>query len=510
MRATPEVQKLGTKTSRRSAIQAVGGASLGLLTALGATSISQSMTQIVEAAPVRVQGNSQPNIILIVADDMRADDLEDMPAANEHLIRQGCQFDQFFASVPSCAPSRASILRGQYPQNHGVLRGGEKEWGFGLFHELGRESSTIATWLQDAGYTTALFGKYLNNYPSGATPTYIPPGWNEWAGTTRAGYEKFELNEDGVLVSYHDPGHVYETDVLAAKAIDFVARTSASSTPFFMYVAPHAPHSRPVPAARHEGEFSAARPPRPPSFAHVDAGKPPWVQRLPALDTDEIARIDATYRARKETLLALDDLIAGLVEALGQAGILDNTYLVFTSDNGYHLGEHHISAGKGTAYDEAIRVPLVIRGPGLAPGRTSALASVIDLAPTIATWADVEFPAFVDGRSLTPVFSGQTGDWRKTVFAQLHRDNPDNDGPPAFRALRGDGFAYVEYSDGFRELYDLSTDPYELDSLATSVDPELITELSERVAVISRSAGAECRVAEDAPLPPELVAILGG
>jgi arylsulfatase A-like enzyme len=234
------------------------------------------------------------------------------------------------------------------------------------------------------------------------------------------------------------------------------------------------------------------------------------VQRLPALDTDEIARIDATYRARKETLLALDDLIAGLVEALGQAGILDNTYLVFTSDNGYHLGEHHISAGKGTAYDEAIRVPLVIRGPAVAPGRTSALASVIDLAPTIATWADVEFPAFVDGRSLTPVFSGQTGDWRKTVFAQLHRDNPDNDGPPAFRALRGDGFAYVEYSDGFRELYDLSTDPYELDNLATSVDPELITELSERLAVISRSAGAECRVAEDAPLPPELVAILGG
>ena len=433
---------MGTGISRRSALRVLGGASLGLAGIPDSHSGAPQLARNAQAGPLRLQEDTRPNIVLIVADDMRADDLVDMPATSALLVSQGMRFDQFFASVPSCAPSRASILRGQYPQNHGVLRGGEQEWGFGLFHELGRETSTVATWLHNAGYRTALFGKYLNNYPSGADPDFVPPGWDEWAGVTGGGYEKFELNENGVRVSYKDPENFYETDLLSAKATDFVSRTAQSGNPFFLYLAPRATHAKPVPAARHKGAFASEPPYRPPSFNERGIETSRWAQELPELNGDEIAKIDAIYRARKETLLALDELVADLVAALELTGALDNTYVVFTSDNGYHLGEHRISSGKGTAYEEAIRVPLVIRGPGVPAGGVSmAVSSVIDLAPTFATWAGVDVPSFVDGRALEPVILGDLDGWRQAVLVQLHRDNPDKvDGPPAFEALRGDAF----------------------------------------------------------------------
>jgi arylsulfatase A-like enzyme len=450
----------------------------------------------------RLRANSRPNIILIVADDMRADDLTTMPVTQALLVEQGTNFEQFFASAPSCAPSRASILRGQYPHNHGVLRGSEKHWGFALFRKLGNETSNIATWLHEAGYRTALIGKYLNNYPSGAMPNYVPPGWVEWAGVTNGGYDDFEINEGGTLVPYHERDQPYQTDVLARMATEFVSRNAQSHNPFFLYIAPRAPHAPITPATRHEGDFATAPVPRPPSFDATGVGKPSWVQEEPALDAKAMAKVDATYRARKETLLGLDELIADLVSTLERAGELDNTYIVLTSDNGYHLGEHRVVAAKGTAYEEVIRVPLVIRGPNVPPRHTSALASVIDLAPTIATWADADIPAFVDGRSLTPVLVGDSIAWRQSLLVQHYRDHPDKvDGPPGFYALRADDSVYVEYPDGLRELYDLNVDPYQLDNLADTADPQLLRALSARLAELTVCAAAACRVVEDASLP---------
>ena len=334
--------------------------------------------------------------------------------------------------------------------------------------------------------STGLIGKYLNNYPSGAAPNYIPPGWDEWIGVTNGGYEDFELNEGGALVAYRERDHPYQTDMLSAKAVDFVSRTARSGDPFFLYIAPRAPHAPATPAPRHQGQFAAAPVPRPPSFDKPGVNKPSWVNAEPPLDAKALAKVDATYRARKETLLGLDDLIAALVAALDAAAILDTTYIILTSDNGYHLGEHRIVAAKGTAYEEAVRVPLVIRGPDVPSGRTTALASVIDLAPTIASWANAEIPAFVDGRSLSPILHGDSAAWRDALLIQLYRDHPDNvEGPPAFQALRGDEFVYVEYDDGFRELYDLTVDPYELDNLAVTANPDLIQTLSERLAVLA-------------------------
>lgn len=449
-------------------------------------------------APTRERAGARPNVVLIVADDLRADELWAMPAV-QTLLDEGISFEQAFAATPGCAPSRASLLRGQYPHNHGVLRGSGDLGGFGRFRAMGNEASTLATWLQHAGYRTALIGKYLNDYPSGAEPNHIPPGWDEWAGATKGGYVGFELNENGRLVRYRKRDRAYQTDVLAEKATSYVAAAAAAGDPFFLYLAPRAPHGPATPAPRHEGAFAAESAPRPPSFDAADVtGKPRWLREATPLDTEVVAEIEAVYQGRLEALQALDDLIAGLVAALETAGALQNTYIVFTSDHGYHLGEHRIVGGKGTPYDEAIRVPLVIRGPGVAVGQTSALASLIDLAPTIAAWAGADIPRFVDGRPLQPVLQGPPAAWREAVFVTHHHNRPDRtDGPPAFRALRLDGHVYVEYTDGWRELYDLESDPFQLDNRADVVDREQLHRLAAGIEALADCAGGACRDAED-------------
>ena len=359
----------------------------------------------------------RPNIVLVVADDLRADDLASMPAVQALLVEHGVTCDQCVTLTPGCAPARASILRGQYPHNHGVLRGsGRVRRIHALPAAMGNETLTVATWLRDAGYRTALIGKYLNEYPLGAEPTHIPPGWSEWAGATREGYHGFELNTNGTLVRYRKRFRVYQTDVLAELAADFIQRAAADGDPFFLYLAPRAPHSPAKPAARHEGDCAADAAPRPPSFAAGEVhDKPGWLRQAPALSEEQIASVDATYRLRQETMKSLDELMGDLVAQLEASGVLKSTYIIFTSDHGYHLGEHRIVDGKGTPYEEAIRIPLVLRGPGLARGRSSALASSIDLAPTIADWAGAEVPAFVDGRSLHPVLPRKQADRRRGV-----------------------------------------------------------------------------------------------
>jgi arylsulfatase A-like enzyme len=443
----------------------------------------------------------RPNIVLIVADDLRADDLAAMPSVRSRLIGEGTHCEQCIAPAPGCAPARASILRGQYPHNHGVLRGSGRFGGFGVFRDQGNEASTIATWLQDAGYRTGLIGKYLNEYPVGAPANHIPPGWDEWAGATKGGYHGFELNEDGELRRYRKRDGAYQTDVLTAKAIDFVERATREGAPFFLYLSPRAPHGPATPAARHAGTFSASSAPRPPSFDPDDvSGKPEWLQIRAPLDSEQIDAVDATYRARQETLLSLDEMIAALVAVLDAAGALDQTYIVFTSDHGYHLGEHRIVGGKGTPYEEAIQVPLVVRGPDVPATNTPALASTIDLAPTIAAWAGAEVPEFVDGRSLAPVLAAgpDPDEWRAAVLVQHHHNRPERvDGPPAFKALRADGLLYVEYADGWRELYDLESDPHQLDNRVLVTHPRILDELAAGLADLAICAGGVCRSVEN-------------
>ena len=489
-----------------------------------------SVVPVVQPSESPAAAGTPPNFVVIVVDDLDSASVSYMPSVTRLLAERGATFSRFFATTPLCCPSRASLLRGQYAHSHGVLSNTGDNGGFPAFYRLGDEDSTVATWLQDAGYRTALLGKYLNRYPKGAAESHVPPGWDEWSAFASsdvdeggAYYSGYALNENGTIVRYGQQPSDYSTDVLTAKAIDFVDRTAAAGNPFFLYIAPYAPHGPSTPASRHTGAFADVRAPRVPSFEEADVSdKPAWVQALPALDGDQIALIDDHYQRRLRSLLAVDEMIASLIETLDADGVLDNTYIVFTSDNGYHLGEHGIPLGKQSPYDESIRGPLIVRGPGVAAGAVvDSFALNVDLAPTFAELASASPANVVDGRSLVPLLEGDPpNEWRHGFLVEhydrtradqrgaagkaLEREEGDAitgvapiDAPP-YLALRTEQYLYVEYANGERELYDMQTDPYQLQNLAASADPALLAELAADLDQLRVCAGAECRSVEDA------------
>jgi N-acetylglucosamine-6-sulfatase len=505
-------RKYATATSRRRLVGGVLGAALARR---GAPSTLASHSAETEAPGRR------PNIILIVLDDLDSTVVTQLPEYQELVADRGATFANFFVTTPLCAPSRASLLRGQYAHNHGLLTNTVPDGGFLAFHRLGREASTIATWLHDAGYRTALTGKYLNGFPRDVGHRYVPPGWDEWFGVTskRSLYYGFTLNENGTAVDYGDAPTDYETDVLAAKAADFVKRSTGEDTPFFLYVAPLAPHAPATDAPRHAEEFTDVQFVRPPSFNEADiSDKPTWLHAAPLLTDNQVSQVDENQRKRLRSLLPVLELLTGLMDELRTRDALENTYILITSDNGWFAGEHRLGIGKQAVYEESIRVPLVVLGPGVPAGETiKDLALNIDLAPTIAALAGVTPPAFVDGRSLMPLLQGEPPPAaRQAALIELFapadggKTQPDKDEPvasgevakdvPPYRALRTAEAVYVEYDSGERELYDLRVDPYELDNLANNADPTLITRFSTRLAELARCAGDTCRVAEDAPI----------
>jgi N-acetylglucosamine-6-sulfatase len=460
------------------------------------------------------QVNARPNIVLILTDDMRADDLAHLPAVQSLLVDQGVTLTNFLATNPSCAPARASILRGQYAHNHGVMRGKGEVGGIEQFVNDGDENSTIATWLQDAGVRTALVGKYLNGYGKGEELIYIPPGWSDWAANTREGYSRFEINQGGKLVRYRskDNAEVHSTDVLAQLSVGFIADASASQNPFFLLIAPRAPHGPAEPASRHRSAFVDASVPQTPAMNEEDVSdKPQWIARLPPLTAEDHIAMEAYHRSRLQTLLAVDELVAAVVAELEAAGTLDNTYILFTSDNGYALGDHRLMQEKGSAYRESSVLPMVIRGPGIAPGTTlDVLATQADLAPTFAEWTGAVLPEFVDGRSLAPILAGNPvpEDWRKVALIEHAESEFDNVGrKPTWTALRGTDLLYTSYNTGEQELYDLRVDPYELDNLAATTDPEILAELADRASRMATCRAETCRAIESEPLPPGLLNI---
>jgi arylsulfatase A-like enzyme len=447
---------------------------------------------------------SRPNIILILTDDLDAKSAAYMPRLKTLLADRGTTFANFFVDVSLCCPSRASILRGQYAHNTRIFTNRPPDGGFERFRALGHENSTIATWLQAAGYRTVLLGKYLNGYPSGDAPTYIPLGWDEWYGVIRGHYFDYQINENGRIVSYGSNAEEYETDVLARKATDFIRRTAAVA-PFFIYLAPFAPHGPATPAPRHQNAFAEVSAPRPPSFNEQEVGdKPLWLRNQPLLTLNQIVRIDELYRKRLQSLLAVDEMMATLIETLQSSGALENTYIFFTSDNGFHLGEHRLPQGKNTAYEEDIHVPLVVRGPNVPAGRAlEHLAGNIDLAPTFAELAGAPLPDFVDGRSLRPLLGSnppRTEAWRQALLIELGSPSQARrrrTGRPACQAVRTKEYLYVEYvGTGERELYNLHDDPYELQSSYVTADRSLLAALSSQLARLRECAGSSCRTAE--------------
>lgn len=433
-------------------------------------------------------GLRKPNFILIVTDDLDVATWSMVPRL-QALAAEGVSFSRAYVTQALCAPSRASIFTGQYPHNHGAVHNGD---GFREFFMSG-EASTLAVWLKRAGYRTGLIGKYLNGYPGDvALNTYIPPGWDEWQGrltTESARYFNYTVNENVSVVSYGARQEDYDTDVIARRAADFVKQ--AGGQPFFLYLAPQAPHDPATYANRHGGEFVRLDFPRAFSFNEADiSDKPAWLQGFPLLTATDIRRLDQFEQARLRSMLAVCDLIDLVTAALAETGELSRTYIVFTSDNGLHLGEHRISRLKGTSYEEAVRVPLTIRGPGIASGVSrDDFVMNLDLAPTVMDLANLLIPESVDGRSfvqlLAPGAQAPTG-WRTDVLVETYSLG-------VTAALRNRDYLYVEVESGEVELYEMKSDPSQMQSLHRRADRTLLDALSKRVKFLRSCRGTTCR-----------------
>jgi N-acetylglucosamine-6-sulfatase len=507
---------------------------------------SCSLPRVEQSATV-TEASDRPNVILIVTDDQTLEDTRFMPNVQRLLAREGTTFKNAFVTDSLCCPARATILRGQYAHNHQVLGNELPLGGFQKFRFLGHEDSTVATWVGDGGYRTAFVGKYMNGYAG----THTPPGWDEWYAIS-GNYLSNDLNENGRVVSY-DPERYHLDDVLAAKAEAYIGHAAtgdrpllADDRPFFMWLGTKAPHQPATPAPRHRGDFADVALPKGPSFDEEDVSdKPAWIRDNPRLDAQRTSYMERLYQKRLESLQAVDEMVARLVKALRTAEELDNTYIFFMSDNGFHLGEHRLGAGKWTAYEEDVRVPLIVRGPGVTRGAVrEELVLDTDLAPTIAQIAGTQAPPFVDGRSLMPLLGGESPEsqsWRSAFLIEAAAEfagvptppfvdessirplltgdplpedwrrasdrgswTSEDWGRPGLEAVRTQDYLYVEYENGDRELYDLREDPSQTENLlgggADGGDPEVTGSLKERLGDLKGCAGVACREAEDSDL----------
>jgi N-acetylglucosamine-6-sulfatase len=442
--------------------------------------------------------DDRPNVVLILVDDMRTDDLARMPATNALLVDAGTTFTNAYATFPLCCPSRASILSGQYPHNTGVLGNKAPLGGFSKFDD----TNTMGTWLNSTGYTTGYFGKYLNEYPI-AAPDYVPPGWDVWEALTKGLWKPTApqtFNVNGVQEVR--TGH--QTDILTERAAEFL-RTQADQ-PMFVHLAYTAPHSNkatgagwapPAPPARHEQAFDGLAPPMGPAYNEEDVSDKPAGLQLPLLDEAAQAHIRTLAEARAEALLGVDDGVQQLADTLQAAGELDNTYFVFTSDNGLFLGEHRRRGGKTEHFEESSGVPLVIRGPGIATGTTDSVVGLHDLAPTFLgvteSWGAVTPDFVIDGRDLLPLAQDHTLPADRDLLIQVRRI-PRQSGMNYGAVRTEDGWKYVRYANGSAELYDLNSDPYELDNLAGREEFATVEQdLAQRLTQIETCSGDTCR-----------------
>jgi N-acetylglucosamine-6-sulfatase len=438
------------------------------------------------------QTAERPNFVVVMTDDLDERSLEQLGGIKTLMGSNGVTFENSFVTYALCCPSRASFFRGQYPHNHGITSGSSK-LGEPRFRQLGRDQSTIATWLNSAGYRTKYLGKYLNGYSG----SYVPPGWDEWSAFVNCACDNV-VYEGGQNVQLAGNS----TDVFANKASDFIRRSSgsANAAPFFVMVGTRAPHRPPEVPDRYLSSFANAQLPKPPNFDEADVSdKPAWVRSYPRLTQDKINKEQNLYRQRLRSMLPVEDLLRKVIATLEQSGELNNTYIFFTSDNGFHQGQHRLVGGdKKTPYEEDIGVPLLVRGPGVPAGAVrDQLVINNDLAPTIAelAGASIPDPKEVDGSSFAPLLSSSPpSSWRTAFLEEGWR--PQSPPVPTNKAVRTQGHMYVEYDTGERELYDLIADPYQEESIKQANAPQLYSTLGSRLNALKACSGEGCQTAE--------------
>ncbi len=436
---------------------------------------------------------SGPNVVVVMTDDQRVDDMAALPNTKRLIGQAGVTFTRYFASYPVCCPARATFFTGQYAHNHNV-RCLYKKCGGGYTKLDQREY--LPVWLEDAGYTTAHIGKFLNGYGSDRAPD-VPNGWTEWFGlidpwTYRMwGYQIFENGDRRTYGSLlREVPRLYQTRVLTNKATQFIRRRAGGDAPFFLSVAYLAPHHesgktqartgklvRPDP--RDRGRYAHMPLPKPPSYNEDVSDKPRWVGRNRAINARRETAIITRMHERWASLPAVDRGVEAIIETLRDTGELDNTYVIFTSDHGYMQGEHRIPQGKMVPYDPSTQVPLLIRGPGIPRGKsTKALVGDVDLAATIMDATPARPSRPLDGRSILPfarnVNLQSFRPFLHTTAGQgaKGKTNTRDGGTrgtqprvPAWSAVRTTRWLYVEYRSGQREMYDLKRDHWQLNNV---------------------------------------------
>ena len=423
----------------------------------------------------------KPNIVLIVTDDQRYDTTWVMTNLTQELKNKGVTFEKAFVNNPLCCPSRTSILKGQYSHTTNCTNNASCK---NEFNNL----DTLSVWLQNAGYRTGLFGKYLNGYQGGIDPT--PPGWSKWVAFSPSNppsYFNTSLFVDGQQMT---TGSLYSTDYLASEAINFMLADVASFSssepqPFFVYFTPSAPHSpaepsnspldvcpdplSPPPGSEIPCAIANLPPWRPPSYNESDLNdKPTWLKNKPLITPEESTESDEFHKKQLLTLLPVDRAIGQIVAALKKNNKINNTVIIFTSDNGLAWGEHRLVDHKPCPYDECLRVPMIIRAPGLSPRvDTNNFVQNTDLAPTILDLAKVPVPANAnfDGISLKPILFGQSSSLRNEILFESLIGGGNR--PADFQGIKNNNFTYVYYPyTGEEEFYDLNNDPYQLNNQA--------------------------------------------
>ncbi len=445
-----------------------------------------------------VSAARRPNIVFVLTDDLSMDLLRFMPEV-QALTSRGATFENYFVTDSLCCPSRASIFTGKFPHDTGVYTNDGPDGGIGAFYANGDEQTSFNIALQQAGYRTGMMGKYLNRYlqpGSPIAPTVVPPGWSEW-DVAGWGYPEYDypMNINGTVHQFgHTPGD-YLTNVMTRRGVDFINASANAHKPFFLELATFTPHSPYVPAPEDARKFPGLAAPRPPSFNALPTDPPQWLAGHQPLGPGKLRRINRAFRHRAQDVQSVDRML-GTIEATVQArGLTGNTYIVFSSDNGYHTGEYRLMPGKLTAFDTDIHVPLVVAGPGVAPGASlPQMSENIDLASTFAAMAGTRAQG-TDGRSLLGILrGGQGSDWRDAVLIEHHgpatgTGNPDaqtrpSGNPTSYEAMRTKSFLYVEYTDGEREYYVLKSDPNELHNLAGALPADRLSRLHDRLVAL--------------------------
>ncbi len=466
---------------------------VGALAVAGSGTPPASLGEAAAAAPAR------PNIVVIQTDDQTLESMRVMDNVNNLIGDQGARFNKHFLNFSLCCPSRATFLTGQYMHNHGVRSNQPPDGGFYRFHSLHGDNN-LAVWLRQSGYYTAMIGKYLNHY---SNQPLVPPGWSEWrvAAPHEFRVYNYPLNENGTIVEYGQDPADFKQDVLTQQGRGRGREARAGGAAVLrlaqLHVATRRRPAEPEPAGQLRSSRQAGAAPRPQVRFRATA-EAPELQRgrclrqarrdpqPPRLSATQIADIQRKYRCELESLLSVDQGVKRVVDALRASGELDDTMIAYTTDNGYFHGEHRIPADKMHVYEESIRVPLQIRGPGIPAGVNIGRLSInADLAPTIVDAANADPGRVMDGRSLIPVANNPGIEAGRLLLIE----------EPTFAAIRTERYVYAEYSGGAKELYDLDNDPFELRSRHKApAYADVRTRLANRLHQLESCRGSGCRL----------------